>query len=94
MKPSVYLETSVIGCLAMRPSSVLRIAANQQISRDFWDNHRQRFDQGQRALWVSLDVWVICAMRRLFIVLSPVLAWVPAVVSRRRSYGGDTYRVG
>ena len=44
MQPSVYLETSVIGCLAMRLSGVLRVAANQQTTRDWWDNHRQRYD--------------------------------------------------
>ena len=44
MKPSIYLETSVIGCLAMRLSGVLRIAANQQITREWWDNHRERYD--------------------------------------------------
>ena len=43
-KPSIYLETSVIGCLAMRLSGVLRIAANQQTTRDWWDNQRQRYD--------------------------------------------------
>ena len=44
MKPSVYLETSLIGCLAMRLSGVLRIAANQQTTRDWWNNHRERFE--------------------------------------------------
>ena len=44
MKPSIYLETSVIGCLAMRLSGILRIAANQQTTRDWWDNERQRYD--------------------------------------------------
>ena len=44
MKPSIYIETSVIGCLAMRLSGVLRMAANQQTSRDWWDNQRHRFD--------------------------------------------------
>lgn len=44
MKPTVYLETTVIGYLAMRVSSLLRVAANQQTTRDWWDNHRQRFD--------------------------------------------------
>ena len=28
----------------MRLSGVLRIAANQQTTRDWWDNHRQQFD--------------------------------------------------
>jgi len=44
MKSTVYLETTVIGYLAMRVSSVLRIAANQQTTRDWWDNQRARFD--------------------------------------------------
>jgi len=44
MMPSVYVETSVFGYLAMRMSAVLRIAANQQITRDWWDNQRQRYE--------------------------------------------------
>jgi hypothetical protein len=43
MKPTVYIETTIIGYLAMRVSGVLRIAANQQTTRDWWDGHRQRF---------------------------------------------------
>lgn len=34
MKPTVYLETTIIGYLAMRVSGVLRVAANQQTTRD------------------------------------------------------------
>ncbi len=44
MKSSIYLETSVIGYLAMRLSGVLRVAANQQVTRDWWDNHRQNYE--------------------------------------------------
>jgi len=44
MRPTVYLETTVIGYLAMRVSSILRVAANQQTTRDWWENHRHRFD--------------------------------------------------
>jgi hypothetical protein len=44
MKPTVYLETTVIGYLAMRGSNILRVAANQQTTREWWDNHRARFD--------------------------------------------------
>ena len=43
MNPTVYLETTIIGYLAMRVSGVLRVAANQQTTRDWWDNHRQSF---------------------------------------------------
>jgi hypothetical protein len=44
MKPTVYLETTVIGYLAMRVSRILRVAANQQTTRDWWDSDRGRFD--------------------------------------------------
>ena len=44
MKPTVYLETTIFGYLAMRGSRMLRVAANQQTTRDWWDDHRQRFD--------------------------------------------------
>jgi len=55
MKPSVYLETSVIGYLAMRPSSQVVTAGNQEITRNFWDNHRWRFE-----LVISLAVLDEC----------------------------------
>jgi hypothetical protein len=51
MRPSVYVETSVVGYLAMRPSAHLVTAANQQVTRELWDDHRSRFD-----LFVSLAV--------------------------------------
>lgn len=44
MKSTVYLETTIIGYLAMRVSSVLRVAANQQTTREWWDSRRQGFD--------------------------------------------------
>ena len=44
MKPTVYRETTIIGYLAMRVSGMLRVAANQQATRDWWDHHRQEFD--------------------------------------------------
>ena len=44
MKPTVYLETTIIGNLAMRPSSRLRVAADQQITREWWDNYRHRYN--------------------------------------------------
>ena len=44
MKSTVYLETSVFGYLAMRMSGVLRVAANKQVTRDWWDNERQQYD--------------------------------------------------
>ncbi len=44
MKPSVYLDTTIIGYLAMRVSGMLRVAANQQTTRDWWDDHRHNFE--------------------------------------------------
>jgi hypothetical protein len=77
MKPSVYIETTVIGYLAMRPSAHLVTAANQQVTREFWDDHRSRFD-----LFVSLAVVDECmagdakaaAERNVFLQRIPVLA--------------------
>jgi hypothetical protein len=43
-KPTVYLETSIIGYLAMRISRDLRVAANQQVTRDWWDNFRDNYE--------------------------------------------------
>jgi hypothetical protein len=36
MKPSVYLETSVISYLVSRPSRDLVVAAHQQVSQEWW----------------------------------------------------------
>jgi hypothetical protein len=44
MKPTVYLETTIIGYLAMRPSRDLLVAANQQMTRDWWDNYRREYE--------------------------------------------------
>jgi hypothetical protein len=76
MKPSVYIETSVIGYLATRPSAQLVTAANQHVTREFWDDHRRRFD-----LFVSLAVVDECmagdanaaAERKTFLEGIPVL---------------------
>jgi hypothetical protein len=44
MKPRVYLETSVISYLTSRPSRDLIVAANQQITQEWWQLRRQDFD--------------------------------------------------
>jgi len=43
MKPTVYLETTIIGYLTSRPSRDLVTAANQQITHEWWDEHRESF---------------------------------------------------
>jgi predicted nucleic acid-binding protein len=42
---SVYIETSVVSYLTSRPSPSLVAAAHQQITREWWDQHRPRFEQ-------------------------------------------------
>ncbi len=44
MKPKVYIETSIISYLAAHPSRDLIIAANQQLTHDWWDTKRPGFD--------------------------------------------------
>lgn len=44
MKQTVYLETSIIGYVTSRPSRDLVTAANQQMTHEWWDNHRSRYE--------------------------------------------------
>lgn len=44
MKSTVYIESSVISYLAARPSRDVVVAARQAITRDWWENHRNRFE--------------------------------------------------
>jgi len=41
---TVYIETSVISYLTARPSRDVLAAAHQQITREWWDHHRGRFE--------------------------------------------------
>jgi hypothetical protein len=43
-KPTVYIETTIIGYLAMRMSAALRTAADQVTTREWWDNHRDKYE--------------------------------------------------
>jgi hypothetical protein len=44
LKPTVYIESSVISYLASRPSRDVVISARQAISHEWWTNHKQRFE--------------------------------------------------
>ena len=76
MKRSVYLETTVIGYMAMRDSRDLRVATNQLSTREWWDVHRPNFD-----LFVSQFVIDECCQgdpeaaeeRRFYLENIPVL---------------------
>lgn len=44
MKPRVYLETTVVSYLTAWRSRELVMAANQEATREWWDDHRLNFD--------------------------------------------------
>ena len=43
MSESVYIETSILGYLTARPSRDLVVAANIEITREWWDTRRSSF---------------------------------------------------
>ncbi len=43
MKPKVYLETTIPSLLVARPSPLLRVANDQQVTREWWDTRRDKF---------------------------------------------------
>jgi hypothetical protein len=51
MKPSIYLETSFISYLTGPPSPNLITAANQQITREWWDHRRLALTSLPRSAW-------------------------------------------
>jgi hypothetical protein len=44
MKPTVYIETSVISYLISNPSRDIIIAAHQQITYEWWESRREEFE--------------------------------------------------
>lgn len=40
----VYIETSIVSYLTARPSNDLRLMANQNSTRDWWENHRRLYE--------------------------------------------------
>ncbi len=44
MRPTVYIETSIVSYLTARPSRDLIRAAHQRATHDWWENHRPVFD--------------------------------------------------
>ncbi len=55
MRPTVYLETSVVSYLCSRPSRDLIVAAHQQITTLWWEQALPRFD-----VYVSAPVLEEC----------------------------------
>ena len=44
MKQRVYVETSVISYVTARPSRDLIVAAHQEITRQWWNGEREKYD--------------------------------------------------
>lgn len=44
MKPTVYLETTIISYLTAEPSRDMVTAGHQQITHEWWNNYRQDFE--------------------------------------------------
>jgi predicted nucleic acid-binding protein len=44
MKPKVYIETTIVSYLVARPSRDLVLAARQQITQEWWESQRNKFD--------------------------------------------------
>lgn len=44
MKPTVYVETSIISYLTARQSNDLRSMANKSATIDWWDNQRSKYE--------------------------------------------------
>ena len=52
MRPTAYIETSVVSYLTARPSRDVVIAAYQEITREWWNEASDRFDLVASALVV------------------------------------------
>jgi len=44
MKQKLYIETSFVSYLTARPSRDLIVAAQQQVTHDWWENRRSQFE--------------------------------------------------
>jgi|ERR1043166_6877650 predicted nucleic acid-binding protein len=76
MKPTIYLETSVVSFLAARSSKDLVIAGEQESTHRWWNEKRKNYD-----LYISKLVWqeaaqgnAVAAQRRLKFIRS--LKWL------------------
>lgn len=53
MKSRLYLETTIVSYLAARPSRDLIVAAHQQVTHEWWSDHRSDFSIYASQLVVS-----------------------------------------
>jgi hypothetical protein len=44
MKPRLYIETTIPSYLVARPSPLIRVAADQEATREWWDTRRHEYE--------------------------------------------------
>lgn len=75
MSETVYIETSILGYLTARPSRDIVVAANIEITREWWDTRRRDFQlySSQAVVKETLQGDAAIASQRLEIVRNLVL---------------------
>lgn len=70
MSETVYIETSILGYLTARPSRDIVVAANIQITREWWDTRRSDFQlySSQAVVKETSQGDVVMASQRLEIL--------------------------
>ena len=89
MKPKVYLETTIPSYLTSRPSRDLLVAAHQQLTSDWWNDHRHRFSLfvSERVLREAGSGDAIAAARRLAELAGiPQLEFTPEALDLARRF--------
>lgn len=80
----VYVETSVVSYLASRPSRDILVAAHQQITSEWWDRRRSRFNLFVSELVIreaSAGDANAAARRLAFVEAIPLLALTDAALA-------------
>lgn len=89
MKPTIYIETTVISYLTARPSRDLIIAAHQQVTHEWWDMALPHFDAFISPIVldeISRGDELAANLRLEKVSLFPVLEVLPEVLNLAESY--------
>ena len=88
MKPTVYLETSVISYLTSRTASDLNTAAHQQITAEWWETKRRGFQIFiSKLVWREASVKIRRSCAPLVIEAIANVAVRPRVFSLAKAFG-------